>query len=123
MKVTKVYAHISSFSRKENEFILTITTECNYAVDDKICQSNHTLEISFETNSNSMSPVGEYEQSCMALLEEFSDVSILQEEDDRIREAYFIGKLIDEISFDLLVKTKLTKYYEGTFELVNQNLN
>ena len=59
-----------------------------------------------------MEPAGNYAQKCMELLEEFDEESILKEKNQNIREMYFVGRVINQISCDLLSNTHLLKLYE-----------
>jgi len=123
MKVTKVYGHILSFIRNQEEFLLKLKTECNLERAGNLEKSYREIEISFPVEKTTMTPRGEYAQNCMSLLDEFDDTSILLEQNDNIREAYFIGKIIDSIAFDIIAQTKLTRYYEGVSEIALKTNN
>lgn len=112
MKVTEVKGIFENLNRIENgNFILKFHTQCLKEVNDKLELSKRLIELEFNSN-NEMSPTNDFGQKCMMLLDEFDKESILTEKNDNIREMFFIGILIDEISFDIISKTSLLNYYE-----------
>ncbi len=123
MKVNKVYGTMTSFVRREEDFLLTIETQFLYEKDQALERATDTIQLSFALDKTTMTPVNDYEQNCLLLLDEFDDTTILLEDNNDIRKSYYTGKLIDEIAFDIITKTKLTKHYEAFSELSGNNMN
>lgn len=115
MKVTKVNGIIESLKRAEQgKFILKFHTQCLLEKNDNIEISKRNIELEFL--GNEMLPVNDFEQKCMMLLEQFDNESILHEENDEVREMFYIGILIDNISSDIISYTNLLSHYESSFE-------
>lgn len=113
MKSNKVYGHLKSFIKCDTDFILTLETEFLVEKESKIEKSIREIDVIFYIDKPSIYPIKEFEQTCMMLLEEYNDTTIILEKNDLIREQYLIGKLIDKVAFDIISKTKLTTYYES----------
>lgn len=123
MKSNKVYGHIQSLIRREENFLLVIETIFLLDKGKEIEKSIRKIEVEFSLDNPSICPVNEFEQNCMMLLDEFNDTTIILEENEIIREQYLIGKLIDKISYDIISKTNLTSFYQQTHNLSQNSLN
>ncbi len=113
MKSNKVYGHLKSFIRCENDFFLTLETEFLCEKDGKIEKTVREIDVIFYIDKPMIKPFNNFEQTCMLLLEEYTDTTIILENNDLIREQYLIGKLIDNVALDIISKTNLTTYYES----------
>lgn len=112
MVSNKIYGHIELLYREKDKFHLKLTSQYLYEIEGEVKKSNRLIEIIFDNYGNKMTPQNEYEKIAMELLEEYNDTTILLEKSINIIEQYMVGKLIDKISYDIIVNTKITSHYE-----------
>ena len=112
MEINNVTGSLVYLKQKKNKFVLKIRIGGLKEIKNRLISLKHFVKLYYCTDSNSMEPAGNYAQKCMELLEEFDEESILKEKNQNIREMYFVGRVINQISCDLLSNTHLLKLYE-----------
>ena len=105
----KIELKVDSIQRIKGEDVVTavFNVYSTKHVDDEV--STYTLEVIYD--SNALIPNCAFGKYCLDLLYKYDEYSILKEKSN-IREAFYIGRLIDRVSQDILLVTKFSTSYK-----------
>lgn len=112
-----LYGEIQNISLLEsNNYTIIIKLKRLYETNGKVKEITHLAELEYDRITETTEAVCDFSKSSLSLLNEFDDLSIL-EQNHEIRDLYFIGLILKDLMEEILKGNILLNQFNcGLFE-------